>query len=96
MTVNAPPSVSLTTPAANDTFYAPATITLAATASDSDGSVASVAFYAGSTLLATDTSAPYSYTWSDVSNGRRRSVFQQPATFFVATAVKRLTFSFLR
>jgi len=66
---NAAPSVSVTSPAANDTFYAPATITLAASASDSDGSVASVAFYAGSTLLTTDTSAPYGYTWSSVSAG---------------------------
>jgi len=44
-------------------------VTLTANASDSDGSIASVAFYAGSTLLGTDTSAPFSYTWSSVANG---------------------------
>lgn len=69
VTLNTPPSVSLTSPAANDTFISPATVTLTASASDSDGSIASVAFYSGGTLLTTDTSAPYSYTWSGVSNG---------------------------
>ncbi len=69
VTVNGPPSVSLTAPANNDTFVSPATVSLTATASDSDGSVASVKFYAGSTLLATDTSSPYSYSWTSVATG---------------------------
>src|SRR6185503_8914021 len=48
---------------------APAAIPLSAQASDADGSVAQVAFYAGSTLIGTVTSAPYSITWSNVSAG---------------------------
>ena len=49
-TGNQPPTVSLTRPAASSTFTAPASITLAATASDADGTVTRVDFYRGSTL----------------------------------------------
>jgi hypothetical protein len=48
---------------------APATIVLSANASDSDGTVAKVEFYQGATLLATVTSAPYTYTWANVPVG---------------------------
>jgi hypothetical protein len=58
------PTVSLTSPANGTSYVAPASIALSATASDPDGSVARVEFYAGSTLLATDTTAPYSHTWT--------------------------------
>ena len=44
---NVPPTVSLTTPVGGATFTAPATIAIAATATDSDGTVAKVDFYAG-------------------------------------------------
>src|SRR5437773_927947 len=47
---DAPPTVSLTAPSAGASFAAPAAIALAATASDSDGSVTRVDFYAGATL----------------------------------------------
>jgi len=66
---NTPPTVSLTSPASGATFTAPATINLAATASDADGTVAKVEFYSGTTLLGTDTSAPYTFTWKDVPAG---------------------------
>ena len=48
---------------------APATITLTASAADSDGTIAKVDFYAGSTLLGTATTAPYSVAWNDVGAG---------------------------
>ena len=66
---NAPPTVGLTAPASGAVFNAPASIAMSATASDSDGSIARVEFYRGSTLIATDTSAPYSITWSNVAAG---------------------------
>ena len=66
---NTPPTVSLTSPATGTTATAPATISLAADASDSDGTIAKVDFYAGSTLLGTATSAPYALTWSNVAAG---------------------------
>ncbi|MDQ3486151.1 MAG: Ig-like domain-containing protein, partial [Acidobacteriota bacterium] len=68
-TPNVAPTVSLTAPSAGSTFTAPATINLTANAADSDGTVASVAFYAGATLLGTDTSAPFASTWSGASAG---------------------------
>ncbi|RBL93393.1 glycosyl hydrolase family 18 protein [Chitinophaga flava] len=66
---NVPPTVSITAPANNATFTAPASITLQATASDSDGQVVKVEFYNGTTLLATDSTAPYTYAWNNVPAG---------------------------
>ena len=73
VTVNAPanqaPTVSITSPAAGASYAAPATITISANASDSDGTVARVEFYRGTTLIASDTSSPYSATWSSAPAG---------------------------
>jgi uncharacterized repeat protein (TIGR02543 family) len=66
---NQPPAVSLTSPVNNSTWTAPATIQLTASATDSDGSIANVRFYRGSTLLNTDSASPYEYTWTNVSSG---------------------------
>jgi hypothetical protein len=66
---NEPPSVSLTAPSSGATFLAPAAITMTATASDPENRLARVEFFNGSTRLATDTVAPYSYTWSGVAAG---------------------------
>jgi hypothetical protein len=69
VSANEAPTVSLTGPANGSTFSAPASIALAATASDVDGTVARVDFYAGSTLIGSDTSPPYAWSWSNVSVG---------------------------
>jgi hypothetical protein len=45
------------------------TITVNATASDSDGNVTKVEFRDGTTVLGQDTSGPYSSTWSSVLRG---------------------------
>ena len=66
---NQAPSATLTAPANGASFTAPATVALTATASDSDGSVARVDFYNGSSLLGSDTTAPYAFTWSNVAAG---------------------------
>ncbi len=68
-TGNALPSVSITAPANGASFVAPASVTIDATASDSDGTVSSVAFYQGTTLLGTDTTSPYSFAWTNVAAG---------------------------
>ncbi|MGD0572698.1 MAG: cellulase family glycosylhydrolase [Sedimentisphaerales bacterium] len=69
-----PPSnnmtVSITLPSEGTTYTAPANITINATASVSGGTVTKVDFYQGTTLLGTDTTSPYSYTWNDVNVGR--------------------------
>lgn len=66
---NNPPSVSITSPANGAAFAEPASITITATAVDSDGTVASVAFYENGNLLGTDTSAPFSFSWNGVAAG---------------------------
>jgi regulation of enolase protein 1 (concanavalin A-like superfamily) len=66
---NQPPSVSLISPLNLDSFWAPATIGITATASDSDGGVAVVEFYAGTTQIGSDNSSPYDVTWTGVPAG---------------------------
>jgi hypothetical protein len=66
---NQPPTITLTSPAGGATVTAPATIALAATAADSDGTVAKVEFYQGAISLATDTTPPYSFSWASVPAG---------------------------
>ena len=66
---NQSPLVTLTSPVSRATFSAPASMTVTATASDSDGTVARVDFYQGPTLMASDTTAPYSASWSRVPAG---------------------------
>jgi plastocyanin len=56
---NIPPQVALLSPTDLSTFTAPANVTLSATASDSDGTVASVHFFTGSTFLGSIASQPY-------------------------------------
>ena len=68
---NQAPSVTLTSPSDGATFQAPADVTLTASASDADGSVAQVEFFAGTTLVATDTDGGdgWSATWPSVPAG---------------------------
>ncbi len=68
-TSNQPPTVTLTAPANGTTYTATASIALAASASDPEGQLSKVEFYSGGTRLGTDTSAPYSMTWSSVPAG---------------------------
>ena len=63
----AAPITSITSPASNTLISGSVTIT--ATAADTDSSISEVAFYAGNTLLGTATSSPYTYTWSNPTPG---------------------------
>jgi uncharacterized protein YjbI with pentapeptide repeats len=67
--VNQPPTVSLTSPANNTTVRKGATVTISATATDSDGWVDRVEFYAGSVRINADSSAPYSFVWRPTTRG---------------------------
>jgi hypothetical protein len=69
VSVNAPPSVTLTSPLNNSSATVPASFTLTANATDSDGTITQVDFFNGATLLGTATTAPYSYSWSSVAIG---------------------------
>ena len=69
VTANAPPVVSITAPAPGASYFAPADVNLVATASDADGTLASVSFYQGTTLIGTSNAAPYAVQWSGVAAG---------------------------
>jgi hypothetical protein len=75
---NLAPSVSLTNPADGLVVTFPASIELGAVASDADGSVMKVEFYAAgsvngivtnATLIGTDPEAPYGFTWTNAPTG---------------------------
>jgi hypothetical protein len=66
---NQPPTVSITSPANGATYTAGANVTINANAADSNGTITKVDFYQGSTFIASDTSAPYSATWSNAAAG---------------------------
>ena len=61
--------MSITAPVDAAIFTWKPSITISASASDPDGTVTKVEFRDGATLLGTDTSAPYSYTWKNVPPG---------------------------
>lgn len=56
---NTPPTVTLTDPTNGATLVAPATLTLRASASDTDGTVTNVQFLRGTNLLGTDFVSPF-------------------------------------
>src|SRR4051794_17270865 len=66
---NSPPTVTLTQPATGAAFTAPATVNFAATASDTDGTIAKVEFFNGAAKVGEDTTAPYAFAWSGVVAG---------------------------
>jgi glucose/arabinose dehydrogenase len=70
--INTPPTVALTAPANGTTGTEDVAIGLTATASDSDGTIAGVAFFEnGVQIGATDTSSPYGVTWTPTTVGTR-------------------------
>lgn len=65
---NTAPTVSLTSPATGTVIPQNQVVTLTASASDNH-SVIRVEFYAGSTLVGTDTASPYSLIWDPPARG---------------------------
>jgi hypothetical protein len=74
-TANNPPFVALTSPANNSGFSAGDNITLTANASDLDGTVTTVEFFANGAKLGEDNTSPFSHSEANV-----------PPGFFVLTA----------
>ncbi len=65
---NTPPIVTITAPGSGG-ILPPGDITINATASDPDGSIARVEFYNGFAYLGEDITAPYSFVWTSVPDG---------------------------
>jgi aryl-phospho-beta-D-glucosidase BglC (GH1 family) len=66
---NQAPTISLTSPTSGQNFASGATVTLSASASDTDGSIARVEFVVDGNVVSTDTSAPYSYNAAGLADG---------------------------
>jgi hypothetical protein len=69
---NHAPNVTLTSPASGATFTMPSPVVLDATATDSDGTVSQVDFYANGALVGTDTTGAagaFSLTWTPAIAG---------------------------
>jgi len=66
---NPAPTVSLTSPTANQSFASGAAVPLAATASDSNGTISNVVFRVDGTVVNTDTTSPYSFSATGLANG---------------------------
>jgi len=66
---NIPPNVTLTSPATGAVFVATSTVTLSADATDLDGAVIRVDFYAGATRVAQASSLPFTTGWPNVPAG---------------------------
>jgi RHS repeat-associated protein len=65
-----PPAVALSAPAPGTQYTLPATVGLVAAATPGTGaSVTKVEFFQGTTLLATDTAAPYGFDWVNPPTG---------------------------
>ena len=63
------PEVSITSPNNNDIFNEGDNIVIEADATDSDGTVSRVDFFQGTTLLGSDDTAPYEFTWENAPSG---------------------------
>ena len=96
--IELPPTISITNPPDGATFSAPASFTLAATASDPDGgTVTNVQFFQGATSLGNVTTIPYSvpvnslaaadYIFSAVASDNAGLTATNAVTIHVVTAV---------
>jgi cell wall assembly regulator SMI1 len=66
---NNPPTIALTSPANGVAYAAPASIPLAANVIGNGHTITQVQFYNGATLLGAVATAPYSFSWNNVSAG---------------------------
>jgi hypothetical protein len=60
---DAPPTVTLTSPANASSYTLPATVVLTADAADTDDAVKKVSFYAEDTFLGSVTNSPFTFSW---------------------------------
>jgi hypothetical protein len=66
---NTPPTLTLTAPANGAVYVTPATINLAADLMPNGHTISQVRFYTGTNCLGAVSSAPYSFSWQNVSVG---------------------------
>jgi sulfur relay (sulfurtransferase) complex TusBCD TusD component (DsrE family) len=95
---DSPPTLALTLPANGAVYTAPATINFAADVMPNGHTISQVQFYNGVMLLGAVTSAPYSFSWNNVSAGTyslsAQVVYDSGST--VASAAVNLTVAAVR
>jgi hypothetical protein len=64
------PVVTITAPLNNVSYTEGDNVTINAAATVPTGTISKVDFYQGTTLLGTDATAPYTFTWNNVSGGK--------------------------
>lgn len=67
--MNAAPAVAISSPAEATVLTSPADLPISVSASDADGSVTNVAFFADGLKIGEDASVPYSLSWTNVAVG---------------------------
>ena len=63
---NQPPIVNITSPATGAHFTAPTVVTINASATDIDGTVAKIEFFVNGVSIGTDSTGPYTINWTSV------------------------------
>ena len=66
---NSNPSISITSPANGASYVQGATVSISASAADLDGDIALVEFYNGTVKIGEDTTAPYTFDWTNAPVG---------------------------
>ena len=69
LATNLAPQIAITSPTNNATLFATQDVLIQTDASDSDGNISRVEFFADATSLGEASVAPYSLTWSNVASG---------------------------
>lgn len=83
---NQAPNATLTSPSASDVLTTGDVVTLAASASDSDGTIARVDFLVDGVVVAQASSAPYSATWTAVAGTHQISAIAYDDKALASTA----------
>lgn len=66
---NDTPIVSITNPVNNSTIPSPGNVTITVSAIDPNGIITNVQFFVGNTFLGQTTNAPFTFIWTNVSEG---------------------------
>ncbi len=66
---NQPPVVNISSPTKSNSFIAPATIIIEATATDPDGTIKKIEFFSGTKKIGELTIAPFIFSWKNVPHG---------------------------
>jgi hypothetical protein len=68
--LNTPPTVSITAPTGSESVIAPTAVNITANASDADGTVTLVEFLVNGTVVGSDASAPYAFSWTSTPGSK--------------------------